>query len=242
MKYLFNLFMVALAGWVLAACESTAEVSPPDAQPFFTEQELEQSLFSLDLEIINDDAASRSHKKYFAPVVDPINEGQFVGKSLLMRRSKGMAAAVKSKLIPRHAYTLWWIIWNYPQQCETPGACGLVDLANPVETGVELIYADGMVAGKNGVGSFKDILLVGDTQGSINGLFGLEPIGLLEPFKAQIDLAIRSHGPAIAGQVEDQINSYSGGCSVFFDPFTEIPDQEGECGEIQAAVHFGRLD
>lgn len=38
----------------------------------------------------------------------------------------------------------------------------------------------------------------------------------------------RSHGPKIPGQVNEQINSYEGGCVVNFAPFSEIPDEAGE--------------
>ncbi len=233
---------LALLGMVFnTACESEEDVRPTDNKQLFSEQELEASLNTLDLSEINDEALNgKSGYLTFAPVVDPINQGEEVGKSLLLRRKKGLAAVLKSNLVPNHAYTLWWIIWNYPQNCETPGACGLQDLTNPIETGLELIYVDGAVPKRNGVGYFKGMLKVGDTEGSINDLLGLEPIGLINPFEAQIDLAIRSHGPVIPGQVEEQISSYAGGCSVFFDPFTEIPDAVGECGEIQAAVHFGK--
>jgi len=39
--------------------------------------------------------------------------------------------------------------------------------------------------------------------------------------------------------VNEQINSYEGGCTdpFAFAPFTEIPDAIGECGDIEFAIH-----
>ncbi|MFQ5615955.1 MAG: hypothetical protein ACE5GO_05790 [Anaerolineales bacterium] len=37
--------------------------------------------------------------------------------------------------------------------------------------------------------------------------------GLLDALKAEIHLVVRSHGPAIPGQTEDQITTFGGGCN-----------------------------
>ena len=50
-------------------------------------------------------------------------------------------------------------------------------------------------------------------------------------------MVLRSHGPAIPGEVNEQISGYLGGCTTFFPPFTEIPDEVGECGDFEFAIH-----
>ncbi len=62
--------------------------------------------------------------------------------------------------------------------------------------------------------------------------------GLWDVQKAQIQLLLRSHGPAVPGMVEEQIRSYGGGCTEFLPPFSEIPDAVGECAEVLVSVHL----
>ncbi|MGM0458521.1 MAG: hypothetical protein ACQERO_04185, partial [Bacteroidota bacterium] len=69
-------------------------------------------------------------------------------------------------------------------------------------------------------------------------LFGLPSFGgLQDADAAEIHAVLRSHGPKVPGLVNEQINSYKGGCEVNFPAFTEIPDEVGECGDIIAAIH-----
>jgi len=56
-------------------------------------------------------------------------------------------------------------------------------------------------------------------------------------FSAEVHIVLRSHGPAIPGIIDEQISTFEGGCIIFFDPFTEIPDDVGECGDIEFAIH-----
>jgi hypothetical protein len=51
-----------------------------------------------------------------------------------------------SNLIPGDAVTIWWIIFNYPEECAAfpAGSCGLDDLENPA-VAPEILYATGAV-------------------------------------------------------------------------------------------------
>jgi len=112
------------------------------------------------------------------------------------------------------------------------------DFANAGQVEVQLLYATGSVAGNNGKGNFSAHLKENDDNGSVHELFGLPNFGGLQDAQtAEIHGVLRSHGPKIPGQVHEQINSYEGGCVVNFPPFTEIPDEAGECGDIFAAIH-----
>ncbi len=176
----------------------------------------------------------------FNPILDEIS-----GKSTLIRGRRGIWARYKAKkLIPGHAYTLWWVIWNKPQNCATPNQCNDGDFPNAGNVEVELLYASGAVARRNGKATFYGRLRAGNDSGSINDLFGLPFFGGLQKgntFGAEVHLVIRSHGPAIAGLVHEQIGGYLGGCPqefpYGFGPFTEIPDAVGECGDIEASLH-----
>ena len=65
----------------------------------------------------------------------------------------------------------------------------------------------------------------------------VEGEGLIDAQEAEIHILLRSHGPAIPGIVNEQIDSYLGGCTDNFDPLSAVPVAVGECGDIIAAVH-----
>lgn len=170
----------------------------------------------------------------FSPVLNEV-----VGSSTLLRGENAMNAKFEtSGLEPGYAYTLWWGIINQPENCnDTP--CSLADLANS-EIKADFLFVSGRVADESGTAIFSGSLLENDGSTSVNDQLGL-PIdvgGLLDAQKAQIQLLLRSHGPAVSGMVDDQISTYGGGCTDFLAPFSEIPDEEGECAEMQVSVHL----
>ena len=170
--------------------------------------------------------------------------GEIVGTSTLHRNSSGITVNFKTTdLTPGYAYTLWWVIWNNPGECLTPNGCGDpddIDFVNP-DVSVDLLYAAGHVVGKSGVGNFSGRLNAGDDSKSImESVIGLPSGGGIHSgntFGAEVHLVLRSHGPAVPELVDEQIGGYLGGCTTFFDLFTEIPDEVGECGDIEFAIH-----
>ncbi|MDH3709118.1 MAG: hypothetical protein OER04_04475 [Cyclobacteriaceae bacterium] len=243
MKKLVTMLSAALLIIIVHSCE-TGELVPPEVDSdLFTESELTvliDNLMTASPDVTTDLSHAREHRgtiKAVQPVIDPINGGIIIGKSKLLRNKKGIAMALKSHLEPGHAYTIWWVVWNFPENCTVPGACTDADFAQAVAVGVDVMYAAGNVAGGSGIAGFAGHLKENDISASTNEFFGLEPVGLLDSKKAEIHLVVRSHGPKIPGQVQDQISSYEGGCTVFFDPFTEIPDAPGECADTQFAIY-----
>jgi hypothetical protein len=95
-----------------------------------------------------------------------------------------------------HAVTVWWIIFNEPQNCthpEGPLRCGPGDLppfGGDDSAVTSIVYAAGHVVGGSGFATFSGRLATGDTQGA---LFGP---GLVNPTTADIHLIVRDHGPA----------------------------------------------
>ena len=174
--------------------------------------------------------------------VDIVDESltNVVGSSTLLRQKDGVSAQFKtSTLIPGHAYTLWWVIWNKPENCAgAPGPCLESDFGIADQVEVEILYASGQVVGSNGQTTFSAHLKESDTNGSINDLFGLPSFGgLQDAQQAEVHLVLRSHGPKIPGQINNQISSYGGGCTVNFPAFSEVPDEVGECADIHASIH-----
>jgi len=179
------------------------------------------------------------NSKMTVPVFSPLVAVE--GTSTLHRNKNNITVNFKTDgLIPGHAVTLWWVIWNNPENCTTPYQCTDVDFAIADQVNVEILYAAGHVVGFNGQGNFSASLKENDNSGSVNELMGL-PIagGLLDAQKAEVHLVIRTHGPKIPGEVNEQISSYVGGCDdpFLYAPFTFYPDAIGECADIIAAVH-----
>lgn len=225
MKNQTILILLIMAGLILA-CESETSLGPDD---------LETGISSSNFQDIH------TVKKTTKSTNDVFNAvtGHVIGESTLNRNGNGVTINFKtSGLTPGYAYTLWWVIWNKPENCIEPGACTETDFANALNVEVQLLYASGHVAGNNGKGNFSAHLKENDDSGSVHELFGLPNFGGLQDAKtAEIHAVIRSHGPKIPGLTNEQINSYEGGCSVNFPAFTEIPDEPGECGDIIASIH-----
>ena len=166
-----------------------------------------------------------------------------IGTSTLHRNKNGITVNFKAEGLYPGAYTIWWVIWNNPQKCLTPGACNDGDFATSEEVGVEVMYAAGHIVGNNGKGNFSAHLNVNDASGSINDEFFRLPYfgkGLQagKTFSSEVHIVLRTHGPKVPGSVNDQINSYDGGCDdpLLHNPFTVYPNIIGECADIAAAI------
>ena len=171
------------------------------------------------------------------------------GKSNLHRYENYIRANFKAENLYPGAYTIWWVIWNNPDECDLgdfEDVCEEADFPLPGSefnnVGVEVMYAGGLVVGKNGKGNFKGRLYAGDiTPESMNTSFGFPSVGGLavgNTFGAEVHIVLRTHGPAVPGLVNDQISSYAGGCDTPFAilPFTTYPNEIGQCADIAAAV------
>ncbi|NJY61687.1 hypothetical protein HC174_02810 [Salinimicrobium sp. CDJ15-81-2] len=223
--------LLKLSAVILVLLGTSCEVEPVD-EDVKNSQLLEQ--------------ANLSHKKSDAMVkttADAVNPilGEVTGTSVLRRTKNGLTINYKTDgLIPGHTYTMWWVIFNNPEACATT-PCTMDDFMNAGEVQPVLIYGTGHLVGQSGKGNFSSHLKVGDNDGSINELLGLPEVGgILEgnAFSAEVHMIIRSHGPAIPGLINEQISIFTGGCEVDFAPFTEIPDEEGECGDVEVSIHL----
>ncbi|MEE9363430.1 MAG: hypothetical protein V3U92_12605 [Cellulophaga sp.] len=173
-----------------------------------------------------------------ADVYSPMTS-EVSGSSTLYRTEDTITATLESTgLIAGHAYTLWVLVFNQPENCGG-SPCALSDLKN-VPAKAEMLGGSGLVADVNGKGIFSCNIRENDGTTSINDRLGM-PIdvgGIWDAQTVEVHLIVRSHGPAIMGHVIDQITSYGGGCTTFLKPpFSAVPMLDGECVEVLASIH-----
>ena len=158
----------------------------------------------------------------------------------LARYENGVTMAIStSDLNPGDVYTVWWVVFNAPENC-SDGVCNADDIL-VVEDGVVPRDADGnRVMNMDGItnanisiqhaaggyatdGTLNTSASLG--EGEVPGIV-VGP-GLLDAETAEIHLVVRTHGPAVEGAFADQISSFGGGCQ----PFDALP-----CDDVQFVV------
>ncbi len=162
--------------------------------------------------------------------------------SSLERYESGVIATLHtSALTPNDVVTMWWVVFNEPENCSD--ACGEDDIflfdgaemligENGAELNMEqieaaqiaLMGATGNVIPDDGSGHFSAVLSAGDNP---NLVFGP---ALLSPMSAEIHLVLRTHGTMVTGALDAQIIAFNGGCA------SEWP--HAPCQDVQFAVHL----
>lgn len=169
----------------------------------------------------------------------------------LLRTSDAIRTRTHTAGLPQHhVTTLWWVIFNNPEHCEhgEGGAeCGAADLFDGPggPTGVEpsCLFGGGSIVDGNGQARFHNRLGVGETRDScidffvaaVNELEGQDH-GLTNPEGAEVHLVVRSHGPMLPGQVQNQRSSFAGGCQEFLGAGEGPELVPGQCSDLQFAV------
>lgn len=163
--------------------------------------------------------------------------------STLRRYENGLAMSLHtSDLVPGDTYTVWWVIFNEPQNC-SDGICNEDDLFVLDENGaivmdefnqrvmdpealvapqISIQYATGSLIDEDGSGDFAAAVGVGDVPGIVAGP------GLVNPDTAEVHVVVRTHGPKVDALFTDQILTFGGGCE---------PADAPPCADIQFAVH-----
>ena len=168
-----------------------------------------------------------------------------LGDSTVRRTADGVLATFQAGGVePGQAITLWWVVFNQPENCSAPG-CGPDDIFVGGDPAAELdadaianadivaSYAAGTVSSTDGTVSMASRLTAGEPGAGV--IFGDGAV-LEDAAAAEIHLVTRSHGPAVTGRVVDQTTSFEGGCESMLNP-PESADAEGECVDIQYSVH-----
>ncbi|MBK8023825.1 MAG: hypothetical protein IPK19_20925 [Chloroflexi bacterium] len=163
--------------------------------------------------------------------------------SQLTRYPNGVTATLStSDLEPGTVYTVWWVIFNSPENC-TDGQCSLddifvfaddttterddagnrvLDMDNIAASNISVQHASGSVSAD---GSLAVSASLG--RGEVPGVvFGP---GLLDPYTAEVHLVVRTHGPAVADAYEAQLSTFGGGC----EPMDAAP-----CDDVQFVIHM----
>ena len=155
------------------------------------------------------------------PVV-VIMGGAEVGEATITRNANGASAHLHTTgLMPGNVYTLWWAVFDNPDECSdtpTPG-CDPSDFL-VVNGGVKGM--GGHVVGSSGRASFGARLKLGEVLdgGGVPSFNTFDDV-----LGSEMHLVVRNHGPAIPGRVNEQFSEFNGGCP----PNT--------CANFQASVH-----
>lgn len=164
--------------------------------------------------------------------------GDTVGVSKLIRTPRGIIPIMITSGLERNtATTLWVITWGVPDNCAGP-ICRMGDIFNPT------VEADALAGGGKVVRSSRidvraSYVAVGDTDDSVNPfLLGVPAVGLVNPMSAEIALVIRTHGTVIPELLDDQLNTYNGGCR--FDFLPPIPQLGAPGPNICQDIQFTR--
>jgi hypothetical protein len=161
-------------------------------------------------------------------------------RSSLLRNASGLRMTIHTTNLPSgDTFTVWWVIFNNPENCEHPieglMACSEEDLFTE-SVGTSVLYAAGNSVGGNGRSTFASSLRVNDLTGCQTPFdaFGLCRDGLVNPYGAEVHFVVRSHGPKIPGLVNEQIGTFAGGCT----PETSFGAGDGPnvCNDLQFGI------
>ena len=151
---------------------------------------------------------TESNVYWFNPF--PVYGDQVPGATAsLVSNKAGATAQLRSDgLTPGDAVTLWWIIFNSPENCAAhPEPCTLDDLfGNTAAVGGEVTYGAGHVIGDSGKVAYGSHLKTGEVR---MGWFGN---GFTNPTGAEIHLVVHTHGQVIPEMADEMISTFRAGC------------------------------
>lgn len=150
------------------------------------------------------------------------------GAATLTRTRNSVTAAIAAgDLDANAAYTVWWVIWNYPSKCND--ACGDEDEDFGVR-GNAIFYAGGFVTGADGTGNLTVKLNAGRKPRGTDEVIPGE-LRRWRGLRAEVHVVLRTHGMIVPGKVDEQISTYFGLCGDPISPIAAPP-----CFDQQAAV------
>ena len=130
------------------------------------------------------------------------------GASTLLRTKKEVWLAIHTTgLDPHSVYTVWWAIFNHPDECSDP--CDGNDFGDP-NVDVTVMRAAALITDSEGVGNVTAHLAKGDPPAGVFIGAGTGN-GLKKPMDAVIHAIVRFHGMPDPGMVALQISSTGGG-------------------------------
>lgn len=169
-----------------------------------------------------------------------IGDGHVEGAHAKLRATdSGLSITFHTRdLEPGHAYTLWLVFVNNPEECANQ-PCTAPELFDPASgVDAQVTYGAGTIAGSSGKATFAARLDTGPVEG------WLPDRELKNPRTGEHHFVVNSHGPKLAEHMPGMIRTYRGGCSddspvpPFF-PDTALADGEpgpNTCLLYQSAV------
>jgi len=148
---------------------------------------------------------------------------------ILVRSPSSIEARLAlSGLYPYNAYTIYWMIYNRPQNCAVPTACFPTDLTDATgapdpqkikAVGGTVFIATGFIAAQDGTANVSYVLKDGPLpSGDVPAVPQLAgELWLGNGLGAYIIVIIRTHGPAAAGRTATQISQPEANCTACFD-------------------------
>jgi hypothetical protein len=126
----------------------------------------------------------------------------------LIRRDNGVSFQIRAReLKPGHAYTVWIVIVNNPDECTTSPCTPPDIIGRHDEVGTQIVYGAGAIAGAGGSLGFGGSVGQGDID---NGWY---VGGLDDPLTAEIHFVLNDHGPVIPSLMPEMIKTYRAGCT-----------------------------
>lgn len=138
-----------------------------------------------------------------------------------------------TELVPGNIYTVWWMIANKPELCESD-PCSVADiLGNPDVVESEVGNGGGQIADETGHAEFRATLPVGDPM---DNWFGY---GFPDVSAAQIHVVLHDHGPPVEGLVEEMLTTFRAGCTEESLPtiFPDVAYADGTPGPNEC-IHY----
>ncbi|MEL7043530.1 MAG: hypothetical protein AAGL66_00715 [Pseudomonadota bacterium] len=154
--------------------------------------------------------------------------------STLRRRERMVKYTIEtSGLLEASPHTVWLVVYNYPEYCQTT-PCGLLDLpfvpGHDPRVQASFVNAGGGVSNYDGTGQFS-----GTVYAASRGLNSSEVVvgpGMINARGSQIDIVLRFHGqPANLSDLLAAIKEYRGACND--SNFVQPP-----CGDYQISAHL----
>lgn len=115
-----------------------------------------------------------------------------------------------SGLDKKSAYTLWWVVFNSPDECVD--GCGGDDIDDG-RGAASILRAGGFGTGTDGTANVSAHLNALDIVEPSPVLFG-DALIPSNGLAAEIHLIVRSHAKYVVGRVDEQIGSVGGACDV----------------------------
>ena len=146
--------------------------------------------------------------------------------NLTVTRNGAYICLETRQLTPGHVYTMWFGIYNKPEQCKAK-PCDVKDfLVRHELTEPDMGYADGLIAKADGTAKFSAFIPAGslshDWYG--NGFQNLK--------HGEVHLVVHDHGKLIPERAAEMLGTYRGGCKTesLFKDFPEISKSDGKPG------------